>query len=82
MTNFHKKYINIICDAICINSNAIISPYEKGSQTEIALLYYVKDNLNANPSEIRNKMNDKNTFIRLPFNSMRKRMTTGIDLGS
>lgn len=59
------------------NTSAITDP-EKGAQTEIALIKLARTLTGGNEEEMRKLVGPEGYFKRLPFDSSRKRMTTGM----
>ena len=74
-SSLNKKYLDILTTAIFHNSSAFTNP-EKGAQTEIALLKLAHKLTDKNEVEVRASVKDYE--LRIPFNSIRKRITTGM----
>jgi magnesium-transporting ATPase (P-type) len=55
---------------------------EKGSQTEIALLKVIRKIVNKNEVDVRREVGLDGYFKRLPFDSSRKRITTGMTINN
>lgn len=75
----HPRYMELLTHAIYHNSSAFTDP-EKGPQTEIALLKVANKLTGRNEVEARKKFEEAGYFLRIPFNSSRKRMTTGVQI--
>lgn len=73
-----SKYTSILSKAIYHNSSAYTDP-EKGPQTEIALLKVANKLSGGTELVVRDANNEY--FKRIPFNSIRKRLTTGLTEG-
>jgi Ca2+ transporting ATPase len=74
----NDKYKNLVFNAITNNSSAVLEPKIKGSPTEVALLRFAQDLYPSKNLLKERKSHEHNYFIRLPFNSDRKRITTGL----
>ncbi len=72
------SYKSLILNAIAHNSSAVMEPEEKGSATELALLKYARK-VDSTFDEVTYRDTETNE-LRLPFNSDRKRITTGLQL--
>lgn len=76
-TRLHPDYCDRLTTAIFHNTSAIVEP-EKGAQTEIALLKVARSLSGKHEDQVRNSIGAEGYFERLPFDSSRKRMTTGL----
>lgn len=69
------SYKELVYNCIVYNSSAVLHPHRKGLPTELALLEYAQK---LNPEqEVARSLK---TFLRLPFDSDRKRSTTGVQM--
>lgn len=73
--------MELLKNAIFHNTSAIVST-EKGPQTEVALLKMARNLTKQDEEEFRKQVGPNGYFKRLPFDSSRKRMTTGVKVGN
>lgn len=77
----HKDYLEKLTTAIFHNTSAVVDT-EKGAQTEIALLKMARQVSGKNETDVRKQLGPDGYFKRLPFDSTRKRMTTGMTVNN
>lgn len=77
----HKDYLEKLTTAIYHNTSAAVDT-EKGAQTEIALLKMNRKLVGKNEIDVRKQIGPEGYFKRLPFDSSRKRMTTGMTVNN
>lgn len=77
----HRDYLDKLSTAIFHNTSAAVDN-EKGAQTEIALLKMIRKLTGKNEIDVRKQIGPDGYFKRLPFDSSRKRMTTGMTVNN
>lgn len=77
----NKDYFDKLAAGIFHNTAAAVDT-EKGAQTEIALLKMIRKLTGKNEIDVRKQIGPNGYFKRLPFDSTRKRMSTGLTVGN
>ena len=70
-------YLQLLLTSIHHNTSAILRT-GKGPQTELALLQFAQLISSQSEEDVRKSVSEDGYFLRVPFDSGRKRMTTGV----